>query len=82
MVGAGLNHADIPFTKQKLAALFIEQQRYDEAEPLLLEAYDLLKDHPIAPKARAQEALDQIIQLYKAWDKPEELAKWQAVTVE
>jgi tetratricopeptide (TPR) repeat protein len=76
------NHADIAFTKQKLAALLVEQSRYDEAEPLLLEAFELLKDHPIAPKARAQETLDQIVELYERWDKPKELAKWKAISVD
>ncbi len=56
------------------------QERYAEAESLLLSGYQGLKEReetiPDPFKARVTEALDAIIELYEDWDKPETHGKW------
>ena len=54
----------------------IALERYDEAEEVLLEAYDILEaargvDHPWT-----QAAVERSIDLYDAWDKPEQADEW------
>jgi eukaryotic-like serine/threonine-protein kinase len=51
------------------------------AEPLLLKGYERMKprEKSIAPggATRIPEALDRLIELYSATNKPDEAAKWQ-----
>jgi tetratricopeptide (TPR) repeat protein len=61
-----------------LAQLHIDQERYDDAEKLLLKAVDVsyvkLGDtHPHTLKI-----LNNLIALYESWNKPEEAEKWRA----
>jgi len=57
------------------------QEKYAEAEPLLLQGYEGLKQRaaqvPAHHKRRLLEALERLVQLYDAWGKPEEAAKWR-----
>jgi len=58
--------------------LYKEQARYDEAEPLLLEAVTgrrlkLGDEHP-----HTLESLNNLIELYEAWGKPEKANEWRA----
>ena len=66
-----------------LASNLLKQQKYADAEPLLLKSYEGMKkreanivteDRDLPPP----EALKWLVQLYDAWDKPEEAAKWRA----
>jgi len=55
-----------------------EQARYDKAEPLLLEAVEgrrikLGDKHP-----HTLESWKNLIDLYKAWGKPEKAAEWRS----
>jgi hypothetical protein len=52
-------------------------KRYDEAEPLLLSSYALLFVKRDA-QLPVREALARIVRLYEAWEKPAQLAEWQA----
>ena len=57
--------------------LYKEQDRYDEAEPLLVEAVKgrwlkLGDTHP-----HTLESWNNLIEFYNAWDKPEEAEKWR-----
>ena len=69
--------------KTWLGAALAGQNRFAEAEPLLLEGYRGMKERessiPAQGRFRVREALDRIIALYLAWEKPEEAAKWQAL---
>ena len=62
------------------------QQRYDEAEPLLLSAYEELKrlrsEIDDRNKRRIRDAADSLVDLYVAWDKPELAKQWQATVKE
>jgi hypothetical protein len=61
-----------------LAVLYKEQERYDQAEPLLLEAVEgrrlkLGNTHP-----HTLESLKNLINLYEAWEKPDKAEEWRA----
>jgi hypothetical protein len=59
----------------------VGQQKYAEAEPLLIESYQGLKQRektiPTGLRVNLTDALDRLVQLYAAWGKPEEAAKWR-----
>ena len=65
-----------------LGAALAGQGKYAEAEPLLLSGYEELKRRaPELPPHLAPvvvEAADRLAQLYAAWHKPAEAAKWRA----
>jgi hypothetical protein len=65
-----------------LGACLLGQQKYAEAEPLLLRGYRGLRQHeqriPAAfRQARLTEAAERLVQLYEAWGKPDETTKWR-----
>jgi tetratricopeptide (TPR) repeat protein len=69
-------------TQSMLGAALLSQKKYKDAEPLLLKGYEGMKarEKAIPPQAGARipEALDRLIELYTATDKPEEAKKWRA----
>jgi hypothetical protein len=78
----------LPADSQELAAELIviakwagEAKAYADAERLFLEGYQGLKrgesQNPNTGAQRTQDALQSLIQLYDAWGKPEEAAKWR-----
>jgi tetratricopeptide (TPR) repeat protein len=65
-----------------LAAFLTDEKRYADAEPLLLAAEENLKAHPQRPASasltrRLTEARERLVQLYDAWEKPDEATKWR-----
>ena len=61
-----------------LGFIYSKQKRYSEAEPLFVESYPIFKakfgeDHDFTKRS-----LEFIIGLYKAWDKPEKVAEYEA----
>jgi hypothetical protein len=63
-----------------LGILYKEQSLYDEAEKLLLEAVNgrrlkLGDTHP-----HTIESMNNLITLYKAWNKPEKAKEWPSKT--
>jgi hypothetical protein len=69
-------------TKSQLGGAMLGQRKYAEAEPLLLKGYEGMKrrEKAIPPQAstRLPEALDRLIELYTATNKPDDVKKWQA----
>ncbi|MFO0953208.1 MAG: serine/threonine-protein kinase [Isosphaeraceae bacterium] len=69
-------------TRSLLGGALLGQKKYAEAEPLLLAGYEGMKarEKTIPPQAatRIPEALDRLIELYRATDRPKEAKKWQA----
>ena len=57
------------------------QQKYAEAEPLLLAGYVGMKQREAKIRAqgkvRLTEALERLVQLYDAWGKPEQAEQWR-----
>ena len=70
-------------TKSLLGGALGGQKKYTEAEPLLVEGYQGMKEReaklPPFGKTRLNDAIQRLIDLYTAWEKPEEAAKWKAV---
>ncbi len=65
-------------SKNDLAVLYKEQARYDKAESLLLETLEdrckvLGEEHP-----DTLGSLNNLIELYEAWGKPEKAEEWRA----
>ena len=65
-----------------LGAALVGQKKYADAEPLLLKGYQGLKDRektiPELGKIRIPEALDRLIDLSVATNKPDDVRKWRA----
>jgi tetratricopeptide (TPR) repeat protein len=72
-----------------LGASLLDQRKYAEAEPLLLSAYDGLKRRestdlrkgPTATEGYLTEAVDRLVRLHEATDRPERAAEWRAKRV-
>jgi serine/threonine protein kinase len=70
-------------TQSLLGQSLTGQALYAEAEPLLLEGYTGLKQRessiPPAARTRIKESLQRLVDLYVAWEKPDQAAEWQRV---
>jgi hypothetical protein len=65
-----------------LGGALLLQKKYADAEPLLLQGYQGMKQRektiPALGSTRIPEALDRLIDLYTATIKPDEVKKWRA----
>ena len=65
-----------------LGGALLGQKKFAEAEPLLRQGYEGMKQREkmIPPQARARlsQSLDRLIDFYTATNKPDEVKKWQA----
>ncbi len=65
-----------------LGGALLGQKKYADAEPLLRKGYEGMKQRekaiPPVGGIRIPEALDRLIELYTATNKPDEAKKWQA----
>jgi tetratricopeptide (TPR) repeat protein len=73
----------LKFSRQSLlGAILLAQKRYSEAEKLLRSAYDGIMQLPdkMPPEARRtlRTTVQRLVQLYEAWDKPDQAAEWRA----
>lgn len=68
-------------TKSLLGQALLDQKKYTEAEPQLLAGYQGMKKHeskiPDREEVRLTKALERLVHLYEAWDKPDKAAKWR-----
>ena len=62
----------------ELSVLYIRQARYDKAEPLLVEAIKGIIQKLGLQHPHTKESIDNLIELYEAWNKPEKAQEWQA----
>jgi len=57
------------------------QEKYPDAEPLLVQGYEGMKTRedkiPAQVKFRLTEGLERLVNLYEAWGKPEEASRWK-----
>ena len=69
-------------TMSLLGGALLAQKKYADAEPLLLKGYAGMKQRektiPKGGENRIPEALDRLIELYTATNKPDEAKKWRA----
>jgi tetratricopeptide (TPR) repeat protein len=69
-------------TQSMLGEALLGQKKYADAEPLLMKGYAGMKERqakipPAIKDERLREALDRLVQLAEAQDKPDEAAKWR-----
>jgi hypothetical protein len=68
-------------TQSMLAEALVGQKHYAKAEPLLLAGYLGMKQReatlPKTAKARLTEAIQRLVELYDAWGKQDEAARWR-----
>jgi serine/threonine protein kinase/tetratricopeptide (TPR) repeat protein len=64
-----------------LGGALLGQKRYADAEPLLLEGYQGLRGHeakiPAPARIRIIQAMERLVELYDAWGKEAEAARWR-----
>jgi eukaryotic-like serine/threonine-protein kinase len=69
-------------TQSMLGGALLGQKKYAEAEPLLLKGYEGMKQREQTIREQGQirlaEAIDRLIELHTATNKPDEVKKWQA----
>jgi len=72
--------------RSMLGGSLLGQEKYVEAEPLLLSGYEGMrqreKNSPAVPLVRLQEAVQRLATLYAETDRPDEAAKWQQMLKE
>jgi eukaryotic-like serine/threonine-protein kinase len=68
-------------TRSMLGEALMGQEKYAEAEPLLVAGYEGMnaREATIPPEAKVRltEALSRLVGLYEGWAKPEEAATWR-----
>jgi serine/threonine protein kinase/tetratricopeptide (TPR) repeat protein len=78
---AGLESVAYTTALAALGANLLKQANYADAEPLLLRGYAGMKDRegelPPFERFSITEALEGLVELYDAWGKPAEAAKWR-----
>jgi tetratricopeptide (TPR) repeat protein/predicted Ser/Thr protein kinase len=62
-----------------LGGCLILLRRYDEAEALLLESYENLQKELGGESTQARRALQRIVDLYEAWNKPDRADEYRAL---
>jgi hypothetical protein len=59
----------------------VRREKRAEAEPLLVRGYEGMKQRaakiPIVGKPRLAEAQERLVELYDAWDKPDQATRWR-----
>jgi len=63
-------------TSSALGAALAAQGRFDEAEPLVLDAYQRLRETRGEDDVRTRQAMARITTLYESWGKPEQVESW------
>jgi thioredoxin-like negative regulator of GroEL len=66
---------DIQICRLELGTIRLQQKKYADAEPLLLEAYAALKQ--TEEKSRSTQTLLNLVKLYEAWDKKDKAEEWR-----
>jgi tetratricopeptide (TPR) repeat protein len=69
-------------TQSQLGACLLGQKEYAEAEPLLVQGYEGLKQRedkiPVPNKVMLRDALERLVQLYDGSGKSDQAARWRA----
>jgi serine/threonine protein kinase/tetratricopeptide (TPR) repeat protein len=69
------------WARSLLGGCLTDEQRYAEAEPLLLAGYRGLKESqnimPVPDRAKVNDARDRLVHLYDAWNKKDKADKWR-----
>jgi tetratricopeptide (TPR) repeat protein len=65
-----------------LGEALADQQKFAEAEPLLLAGHKGMKDKPKVPETRRRESIARLVKLYEVWEEPAQAAAWRATLAE
>ena len=66
-------------TQSVLGGCLVRLGRYELAEPLLVESLPIIRERWGEQQTHTLKALDRIISLYEAWDKPQKAAEYRAI---
>ncbi len=68
-------------TMSVLGGVLLAQKKYPEAELLIIQGFDGMKKReatiPVGVKYRLTEAIERVVQLYEATDRPEKANEWR-----
>ena len=64
----------------EFGVLYAGKNQYEQAEPLLLKAYEGREKRLRASHPATLDSLDGLIKLYEAWGKTEKAQQWRAKT--
>jgi hypothetical protein len=56
--------------------------RYEEAEPLLVESFELLRQERGMDFQYTQQALQTLIRFYELWERPDEAERYRRLSLE
>ena len=73
-----LKHMDTGTTLERYGQCLIGLRRFDEAEAALREADDIMQSVEGDRKPHRGPIIRDFIRLYKAWGRPDQVARWQA----
>ncbi|RMF81915.1 MAG: hypothetical protein D6744_06590 [Planctomycetota bacterium] len=71
------NAVRIAIARFDVGDCLLRLQRYDEAEPLLLDAYDDLRDNPTVNPRWPQAVRKRLAELYESTNRPQQAAQWR-----
>ena len=71
-------HYWVALANSALGECLTIQERYGEAEPLLVGSYESLKNSQGANNPRTRLALQRLVELYEKWQKPDLAARYRA----
>ncbi len=71
-------HWRIAEARSRVGYALFRQQRYQEAEALLTDSYTRLSTDKGAIPESADRARDWLIELYDAWNRPDDAARYRA----
>lgn len=72
----GRGHPDTLTVADSLISIVGSSGRLDEAERLLHESYEAVRDEPAVPLARKRALAERLVDLYRAWAKPDKADAW------
>ncbi len=66
----------VAVARSVLGQCLAAQGRFEDAEPLLVDAYPAIREAQGADSRYARDAADRIVELYRAWGRPEEASAY------
>jgi serine/threonine protein kinase len=71
------NHWSLAHARSLLGGSLAKQSKFAEAEPALLVGYEGMMKSKYVPLKHISKALNQLIELYEKWGKPEQADSWR-----
>lgn len=76
---SGEDHWMVGLIKSRLGRSLTAMEEFEKAEPLLIEGFEILDEQLGQSHDRTQRSIQNLIDLYEAWSKPEEISKYQEI---